>query len=139
MDFLYKDELDKIESCPPSIYKSMECECFRWVYDEIDNENNFKSQADKNPSRLNSVGDKMKCDLYALSLHKTIEDSKKHFEIITKSMNSLTKKKLGTKIAKGKVVKTDGVGEDADSIGHFNFHPIRNNNFKNIFVIVDTL
>jgi hypothetical protein len=139
MDFFYKEQMEILNSsCPPDNYQQIEIECFRWVFNDIKNENNFKAQALKNPKILNAKSDAAKCECYALSFHNSELNSRKHFEYFL-SQGTHVYKRLGTHIAKGKLEKSDGVSSDIDKIGHFNYHHIFNNEFQNKFEIISQL
>lgn len=138
MDYFYKDYINLLDSCPPTDYKIKECVTYRWVFDDIMDERNFKSQADKNPKPLNSKNDFDKCEYYALSFHDSSENSRKHFNILSKKFKNI-QKNLGTKIARGNLGILDGKGGECDKIGHFNFHHIKNNNFVEVFNIIESL
>ncbi|MEY5049980.1 MAG: hypothetical protein RLZZ175_3339 [Bacteroidota bacterium] len=139
MDYLYKQDLELLESCPPSDYKSYNCECFRWTFNNINDVRNFTSQAKRNPRVLNSKKDFEKCEYHALSFHDTLKNSIECFEFLCNNFTNI-RKNIGTHIAKGILNKSDGLGQNIiDKNGHFNFHPFVNNNFKNNFTIYQKL
>ncbi|MCY2687580.1 hypothetical protein [Salinimicrobium sp. TH3] len=138
MKYVYQKQIDGLETCPPEEYHSKTCNCFRWVFEKMDDERNFLAQAEKNPKSLNDKTDLQKCENYALSFHDTIENSQAHFIKLTKRFKNI-KKLLGTHIAQGTLRKKDGVGGQIERNGHFNFHHTEESNFNKRFKIIRTL
>ncbi len=139
MEFCYKSEIKKLNpTCPPVEYFPIEIDCYRWVFDDIQDINNFKAQAEKNPKILNSKTDEKKCEIYALSFHTTEKSSRKHFDYFL-AQNPKAYKRLGTHIAQGKIEKNDGVSGPTDNLKHFNFHHIKEHDFHNKFKIIGKL
>ncbi len=138
MELSFKDLLEKVEKCPPDNYKNLECEAFRWVFDDIENEDNFKPQGIKNPKRLNTNNANY-CAILALSFFNSEKKARSRFEMLLEQMGENAKKALGTKIAKGYLDLDDGIGEDANSSGHFNYHPKKDYNFTEKFEIISIL
>lgn len=124
--------------CPPSHYEGKNNICYRWVFDPIENEDNFKAQADKNPSVINSKDDIKKCDYYALSFHNSLENSRNAFEFLENLVKN-ARKRLGDHIAKGKIDYQDGVAQEPNNKGHFNLHPSSKSKFDEKFVILEKL
>ncbi|RXG28449.1 hypothetical protein [Leeuwenhoekiella marinoflava] len=139
MKYYYEEKIkDLLPQCPPPHYNKKDRICYRWVFESIENDDNFKAQADKNPSIINSKDDKLKCDYYALSFHDTLENSKNAFEFLQNTVKN-AKKRLGNHIAKGKIDNSDGVAEEPNNRGHFNLHPSQESNFGEKFVILEEL
>ena len=139
MEFYYKEEIETLsQTCPPSEYNTVEINCYRWVFGDISNKNNFLAQADKSPKILNNKSDIKKCESYALSFHDTEENSRNHFHYFTGVVKQIHKR-LGTHIAIGKLEKIDGVGSLISDNGHFNFHHQKNHNFQKKFKIISQL
>lgn len=138
MNLYYKAQIEKIDSCPPENYSKLDTKCYRWVFDDINNAVNFKSQADKNPKVLNSKSDYEKCEYYALSFHDSINNSIRSYNELKKSIPNI-RKLLGTKIAEGRLSKEDGLGSQPNKFGHFNFHHCRNHGFEKKFKIVQSI
>ena len=139
MKYYYEEKIKKLShECPPIHYEGKSRICFRWVFEKIENEENFKAQADKKPSIINSKEDKKICDYYALSFHDTLENSRNAFEFLENIVKN-ARKRLGSHIAKGRIDHSDGVAEEPDDNGHFNLHPSQENNFGEKFVILEEL
>lgn len=138
MNFYYATEIEKLNACPPKKYKKITLECFRWVFGDITDKRNFLAQADKNPKRLNDLSDLEKCEHFALSFHDSKDNSINHYNFLRKKIRNahLT---LGTHIAKGRLIETDGVGGEIENNGHFNFHHIREHSFETKFFIAEEL
>jgi hypothetical protein len=139
MEYYYTREISPlVPPCPPDDYESYNKEVFRWVFEHVEDENNFKAQAEKKPAVLNHKDDERKCAYYALSFHTSLEKSKQAFAFFRSTMK-LASKRLGTNVAKGMLTKDDGIGSIPDKNGHINFHHYKARNFEKRFVIVDTL
>ena len=84
MEFYYEEHHKKLSiECPPKSYKQEETDAYRWVFDDIENKDNFISQYEKNPKRYNSKSDLGSCNGMSLSMYKDIEsaiDSFYHFK-----------------------------------------------------------
>lgn len=104
----------------------------------MEDDRNFKAQADKNPKIVNGKNDLEVCECYALSFHISTQTSKEHFNHFA-SKSPMAYKRLGTNISEGKLEILDGVSGDIETNGHFNFHHIKDNNFKEKFKIVEKL
>ena len=139
MDFFYSDIISNFENCPPTDYTRKNSKCYRWVFEEINIPDNFKSQADKNPSRFNSLDDLKKCEGYALSLYDKEENCIDSFNYLSINVVKNAKKTLGSHIAIGLINEDDGLAGPIDEKGHFNFHPIKNHNFPEKFKIIKPL
>jgi hypothetical protein len=139
MEFYYHHEIAAFQpKCPPEDYVQIERVTYRWVFDSIDDERNFKAQAEKNPNILNDKSDIGKCECYALSFHISAEASKEHFNIFLR-MSKKAYARLGTNIAVGNLEKEDGVAANVEENGHFNFHHVKEHNFTKKFEIKEQL
>ncbi|MFN8715289.1 MAG: hypothetical protein ACK5Z2_20750 [Bacteroidota bacterium] len=139
MEYYYNEQIKLlVQPCPPKNYRQYNKKVFRWVFDSMEDEKNFKAQAEKNPPVLNDKTDKEKCEYYALSFHSTIEASREAFVHLKKIMKN-AHKRLGTNIASGKLLHDDGLGSDPDANGHINFHHYKQCNFVTRFTITEKL
>ncbi len=139
MEFYHQKEIEQLKpKCPSETCLPIERECYRWVFDSIEDIRNFQSQAIKNPVALNNKNDIQKCSFYALSFFMSIESCRVRFEeFSSRSPNAY--KRLGTKIAKGLLNREDGVADKVSSSGHFNFHHAKNANLSSKFAIIEGL
>lgn len=115
-------------------YIEKDIEAYRWVFQDINNANNFIPLA-KDPQN-NSA--RRKCGGWALSFHETENASKESWEYLTDDKPNKYKK-IGTHIAKGNIFKSDGKCSDADSHLHFNLIEYKNVDLKNKFTIIKQL
>ena len=140
MNYKHQDELDAIEEmCPPSDFTNKDIEAFRWVFDEIENPENFKPLAKKNPARVLSMDDKSRCIAYSLSMFNSKQAAQSRFQFLLRTMNDKAYKLLGTKIAKGNIVEINGVSSNSDENGHFSHFQYESVDLTTIFKIVDNL
>src|SRR5690606_31972258 len=89
-------------------------ECYRWVFEHIDDSRNFDPVYVLDEERKQNT-----CKGYALSFFDESDNAIKRLSEIAKDKENVFKK-LGTHIAKGVLNKSDGISEDSDSITHFN-------------------
>lgn len=144
MEFHYKEHHSKLAAeCPPSSYKPEESVAYRWVFDDINDGNNFISQFEKKPKRFNAKDDWKKCEAMSLSMYKDKESAIESFYFFKdeQCMNEKVFRILGTKIAEGALNKEDGVNERGRFgqiivRGHFNHHPAKGYNYPKKFEII---
>jgi len=135
----YSEELEGLyEICPPENYQSKNITAFRWVYDDINDDENFKPLAKRNPQRLLSLEDKMKCKSYSLSMFNSKDTAVKRFEFFKRKLKKKANK-LGTNIAEGNILEEHGVNSEIEGNGHFSHFMHNNSNYASIFNIIDKL
>lgn len=108
-------------------------ECYRWVFNDINNPKNFIPPyiSDVNRSRDIPTG-------YALSFFETKEAGSSRLKFITKNKPFL-KKKLGTHIALGNIKKTDGLCNEPNDIKHFDLFEYSGINLIPNFTILEEI
>lgn len=142
MNFKYQQDIQNLNlsvSCPPSNYKSIEIQAFRFVFEEGSEKakNNFLPPLKITPKRqLNP--DSKKCEGYALSLFNTQQKAKTFYGELRKRHPNIDKT-LGTHLARGIFDKNDGVASEINNKGHFNFHEAEDTNLSQKFEIISHL
>ena len=122
--FKYQTYFEKLTSlCPPSHYIAQNKEAFRWIFENIADEDNFKPVFFKNPKRFNEKLDEERCMAMGLSFFDTLENSERRFVTLKKRLGDEAYKVLGSQIAQGYLQETDGVNSPTDNNGHFTHHP----------------
>jgi len=151
MDYFFLDDFKKLTvTCPPRHYKPFieDKMVFRWIFDNLNNENNFKPRfylvPKKELEKINNIKnptqrDTRICSMLALSMFVTEKQAYERFKDIEDDMGDKIFDRLGTKIASGIITKNDGVNGDFDDFGHFNHHPVKNNNYSQRFQIISNL
>ena len=141
MEFKYQADYNNLsQSCPPTDYVTREIDpVFRWVFETIVDERNFKSQYHKKPKRFLNNDDVVKCNALALSMFNSLEGSLTRFNELKNDMGDNVFQTLGTKIAQGKISITDGVNGKIERHGHFNHHPSKKANHHAVFIIRDDI
>lgn len=141
MRFKYQQDYDKLtQTCPPADHLAQTIDpVYRWVFDSIEDERNFKSQFHKNPKRFLDKGDLTKCSALGLSMFNSLAGSVQRFNELKDVMGDTIYQTLGTKVAQGKISLTDGVNSKIERLGHFNHHPSTTVKFNTIFTIKDEL
>lgn len=141
MEFKYQEEYKTLsELCPPNDHKEGEISpVFRWVFDDIADERNFKSQYHKKPKRFDNKNDLDKCNALGLSMFNNFDGSVARFKELKEIIGESVFQTLGTKIAQGKISISDGVNGKIERHGHFNNHPSKEANYKDVFKIKDTV
>ncbi len=145
MEFQYAEDFKKLSIlCPPARYRPKKITVFRWVFDQMDKEENFLPPLKINPNRrLKSIKkedqDKEKCDLLALSMFDSEINARNRFKELLDGTDARVFKTLGTNVAKGDITENDGVNSHPDSKGHFNHHSVSGCQFEKRFLIISSL
>jgi hypothetical protein len=139
MEFKYQQDYEKLsQTCPPSDHTALDIDpVYRWVFDTINDDRNFTSQFHKKPKRFLNVDDLTKCKALGLSMFNNLSGSLIRFNELKEVLGENLYQTLGTKIAKGRIMLTDGVNGKIERLGHFNHHPSTTTNFVNIFEITE--
>lgn len=143
--FKYQKYLSSYENCPPTEYQEISMNAFRWIFEDINHENNFKPVLLIKPERIN---DKMfdspekKCEGYGLSLYDSLSNAKNAYDRIHKRNKNFSKM-VGTYVAQIALVQTDGVASEfstrKNNKGHFNFHEYENTDLSKNIITVENL
>lgn len=104
---------------------------FRWVFENIQDQRNFKPVAEQ--GRFTNI-----CSGWAISLYDSIENSEKKYYSLTKDKPKVYKK-LGTHIAEGTIRPEDGICSPLNTAGHFDCHEYVNTNFSDTFTVIKPL
>lgn len=151
MDFQFLEDFKKLSvKCPPDNYKTKNMPVFRWVFDDIADERNFKPryflvpQTDlENLEKIsdNELKDTKKCAMFSLSFFDSEQAAKERFDFFLENKKTGKKvyERFGTNIAKCCIVESDGLNEEPNDIGHFNHHPVKNHQYENRFTIISKL
>lgn len=140
MTFLYETDLNALPiECPSADYRPMNTTAYRFVFDEIDNPDNFKPMFFKNPRRANSMDDVQKCQAMALSLFENLEKAIVRFQKLKKQNGNTIYRTIGSHIAFANITEDDGVNSNVNAEGHFSHHPAVEGSYKDRFIIVDVL
>jgi hypothetical protein len=149
MDYQFLEDFKKLSiQCPPNHYKPRNMNVYRWVFDEISDENNFKPRwyilPDIELEKTDQIKDFVKrdtkiCAMLSLSMFETEEDAKNRFDYFLDTQGRKSYKRFGTHISKGEITEDDGVNEEPNNIGHFNHHPVNGRKYEKTFVIISKL
>ena len=141
LNFKYQQEYEKLTSvCPPADYSSQDIDVvFRWVFDTIQDDQNFLPQYHKNPKRFLNKDDLTKCKALGLSFFNNLEGSIERFNELKSDIGETVFSTLGKNVAKGVIKKTDGVNGQLERHGHFTHHSSDNANYKDNFEIIKSL
>jgi hypothetical protein len=139
MDFQFAEDFKKLTvQCPPSHYKPHNRIAYRWVFDDINDPENFKPVYYKDPIRALKFSDEIKCQSLALSLFASEEQAKDRFSELKETIQNAYKQ-LGTMVAESTINEKDGVNSDIDRRGHFSHHPVSEHQYEKRFVIISKL
>jgi hypothetical protein len=92
----YFEELNTL--CPPSNYTPQNRDAFRWIFDDMGDENNFKPVFLKNPKRFNEKSDAEQCMAMGLSFFDSLETAENRFIKLKKRLGEEAYKVLGSQI-----------------------------------------
>jgi hypothetical protein len=120
MRFKYSQFINQLPDCPPSYYRMQEIMAFRFVYANINDQNNFLPALIKNPRRK-LAGSGQECIGYGLSLFNSLGQAKSRYQQLRQNFKNIDKT-IGTHIADGLIQKQDGVLSDPDANGHMTLH-----------------
>ena len=131
MELKYQSEIEALSPCFIGFEEQENRIAYRWVFNSINDANNFLPVPKANPGR-NYTDFKD----WALSFFETETQSISKLLYHTKDKPQLFKK-LGTHIARGVITLADGLAEiDCDEDGHFNHFEYKNTNFHLQFEII---
>lgn len=141
MQFKYQKAYNQLSGlCPPKDCLNKDIESYRWVFDDIKNDENFKPLAKKDPARVLSMSERDSCKAHSLSMFNTKEAAMKRFAFFKDGlMQDKAYELLGTKLAKGNITKDHGVNSNVDKKGHFSHHQYDLIDLSVIFKIIDNL
>ena len=149
MDFHYLEDFKKLTViCPPQSYKPKNMTTFRWVFDDIDDEKNFKPRLYLLPdNQLEEIEletdtikrDTKKCGMLALSLFISEMNARNRFNYFMDSQGKKAYKRFGTHIAQADLTEQDGVNDEPDKAGHFNHHPALGYAYEKRFLTISKL
>lgn len=129
----YQKQIADIPNCPPTC-RSASIVSYRFVFEEIDHQNNFLPVLLINPKRRLTEASE-KCSGYALSFFCSKEKAKRRY-LQLKKRNKNIWKVLGTHIANGFINEADGLITDISKNGHFDLYEYENVDLKSKFCIV---
>ena len=121
---------------------------FRWVFDDIDDEKNFKPRLyllpDKRLEKIELETDTIKrdtekCGMLALSLFTSEMTARNRFNYFLVIQKKTAYKIFGTHIAQADLTEQDGVNDEPDKAGHFNHHPALGYAYEKRFLTISKL
>jgi hypothetical protein len=123
-----------ITNCPPKNYKALNLTAYRYVFDDLEDERNFKPVylLDENyPKRLNSTQDlTLRCKGFGLSLYQDKNGAINNYRRWIAKTNGKFAKIVGSFVATIQILETDGVCSDIENEdSHFTFHVYETVNF----------
>jgi hypothetical protein len=127
MTYKYQLYLENIPDCPPENYSEINKSAFRWLHEEIDNDNNFKPVLLQSPKRALNMNHLNKCKGYGLSLFNTANGAiERYLDIIASKPNLI--ETFGNSLGEISLTNKDGVGSEPETNnnGHFTFHEYEN-------------
>ncbi len=140
MTFKYQFEISHLSiKCPPQNYKVVTITAFRWIFDGVNNENNFQPLYFKNPKRANAFGDVEKCQSLGLSMFDSAENAIGQFNFLKARLGEMAYHVLGSSLAAGNINAEDGVADMPNNKGHFTFHPSETCIFEDRFQLISAL
>jgi hypothetical protein len=126
--------IHNLVNCPPETYKALNIAAYRYVFDDLEDDRNFKPVylLDENyPKRLNATNDlTLRCKGFGLSLYQDKNGAIANYRRWMAKTNGKFAKIVGSYVATIQILETDGVCSDAENDdSHFTFHPFENVNF----------
>lgn len=144
MTLKYRVEMQDLglEDCPPAEYASSPLTAHRFVFEDLENPNNFKPIALIFPQRLNEFRDQaQKCQAFGLSMFVDGEKAKRHFLLLQKKTAGRFSNIVGTRLAVLNLRDADGLHSDPlerpDS--HITFHEFEKTDLAQCIINVENL
>lgn len=128
----YQEEINKMK-CDLNEFYKQERIAFRWTFDDIKNEKNFRPRFLLKPDIKRND-----CRGWGLSFFDTQDSAKKRLKEIVGYRKNLYKK-LGTHVATGNLEKADGISDKAHNNGHFTLFEFQDVDLSLKFNIVDQI
>ena len=107
-NFKYQEIMDSLAvDCPSDEFFQKETIAYRWVFDDMEDEQNFLPQYFKNPPRFQKSPPEIVCQAVGLSFFSTEENANQRFQVLTRRMAEKVKYKIGKNIAEGILKKEE--------------------------------
>jgi hypothetical protein len=144
MRFKYQYLVDDLglNDCPPKDFGTSDRKAFRFIFQNIEHENNFKPIALINPKRLNDFEESsQKCQSFGLSLFAEKQKAEMHYIKMMQKTAGKFGKTVGSHLAELQLLKTDGVHSNPEEAhnSHFTFHESVDSNLKSKILKIDLL
>ena len=138
--FKHQSEMDRLSTaCPPADSRPKTQAAFRWVFEEIEERQNFLPHFFRYPRLANSFNDGQKCLAIGLSMFESVEKARSQLRLRIGVLAGQGRAVKENGIAECLLLEADGVSGTADVNGHFTFHPFENSTFETRFSIVEKL
>ncbi len=126
-------QLHEIANCPPTTYKEQNLTAYRYIFDDLKDDRNFKPVyiLDKDyPKRLNAAKDmEMKCKGFGLSLYQNKNGALANYNRWLAKTNGKFARIVGSQIATIQIMAHDGVcSEIENGDTHFTFFEFETTN-----------
>jgi hypothetical protein len=127
MTYKYNLHLQNIPDCPPESYSEINKSAFRWLHEDVENDNNFRPVLLLSPKRALNLNHLNKCKGYGLSFFDTAKGAiDRYLELIASKPNLI--EAFGNSLGEIALTIQDGVGSEPETNnnGHFTFHEYEN-------------
>ncbi|HFA48227.1 MAG TPA: hypothetical protein ENJ95_04325 [Bacteroidetes bacterium] len=137
--FKYQQYFDKLSApCPPEGFAARETIAFRWVFEDMNDADNFLPQYIKQPQRFAPKKDSEKCSGLGLSFFDSQTHAQARFDKLKRRMLGRVYG-LGVNIAHGTIKAGFGVSNLPSKEGHLTFHPFESVELADHFKIIAAL
>ena len=139
IEYKYKEELAALGGCcPPADASPVDMVAFRYVKDPVSAQC-FLPVALKDPRRvLDEKAHGAKCSMYGLSMYSSEASARTRFLALERQIKQI-RKKIGSHLARGTLVPSDGVATHPNHAGHFDFFEIASSTVENRFEVMGRL
>ncbi|MEZ4991863.1 MAG: hypothetical protein R2824_15690 [Saprospiraceae bacterium] len=128
----YHEEIDEIE-CDLVSFSEQQRIAFRWTFEHINDKRNFLPRFLLKPDM-----ERNDCRGWGLSFFESRESAIRRLKELVKYRRNLYKK-LGTHIASGDLVESDGISDQAHTNGHFTHFEYQNADLCGKFNIIEKI
>jgi hypothetical protein len=133
MDYKYKTTIEQynIINCPPKDDNLLPCECYHYIFEDINHADNFLPIAERDPKRINNSKDIQRCALIGLSCYLREQEAVEKWNRYNKYPDYAFEQNVGTILCKLLLKKEDGTtSKDKKETTHFNFYQYSSTNLK---------
>jgi hypothetical protein len=124
MSYKYQLHIEKynLTNCPPVDGAILPCECYHYIFEDIQDKNNFLPHSMRKPEDFVILQDSKKCSWIGLSCYADYEKAVENWNHWNKIKKGKFAKQVGNFLSKLKLDINDGTTSIKESNSHFNFY-----------------
>ncbi len=142
MEYKYKQTMEKhnLIDCPSEDSNILPCECYHYVFEDINHKDNFLPKSERKPEGMNDLADETKCAWIGLSCFLNPQKAKKMWQSQVDRYPEFATQIAGTVLCKLSLSKNDGTtSEKSKKTTHFNFYEFVHTNLRDKIIGLESL